>query len=395
VADFVQAPFRRARRARPAFSSGSDADSTIWALRDFSVDIKYGEVVGIVGSNGAGKSTLLKILSRVTEPTSGKATLHGRVGSLLEVGTGFHPELTGRENIFLNAAILGMRKSDIVLKFDDIVAFAEVERFIDTPVKRYSSGMQTRLAFSVAAHLEPEILLVDEVLAVGDGAFQRKCLAKMNEVSSQGRTVLLVSHQMNQIRRLCTRTAWLEGGRLVEIGATPGVLAGYERSQSSPNGATRERGSHGQAAHFVRWALEDAEPGCEHQIDHQNEVSVSFWLRVNQRLRRAKHGIAFLKDGTQNLWGTAHVDLELEPGLYKFVHTIPMLPFQPGVYDWQVSIYSDEGMIDLWDCTPAVVIGTRPLTHYRDEYAGVLNLRSNFAVVTAPDPKLEPLSSVV
>ncbi len=190
-------------------------NETIWALKDVSFEIKCGEVVGIIGRNGAGKSTLLKILSRITEPTTGFAKIYGRVGSLLEVGTGFHPELTGRENIYLNGAILGMKKAEIEQKFDEIVAFAEVEKFIDTPVKHYSSGMYLRLAFAVAAHLEPEILLVDEVLAVGDAAFQRKCLGKMGEVAKEGRTVLFVSHNMAAIENLCDTAIVLNNGRLV------------------------------------------------------------------------------------------------------------------------------------------------------------------------------------
>jgi lipopolysaccharide transport system ATP-binding protein len=185
-----------------------------WALRDISFDVAPGEVVGIIGRNGAGKSTLLKILSRITEPTEGRLTLHGRVASLLEVGTGFHPELTGRENIFLNGAILGMSRAEIIRKFDDIVSFAGVERFLDTPVKRYSSGMYVRLAFAVAAHLEPEILIVDEVLAVGDAEFQKKCLGKMHEVSRGGRTVLFVSHNMGAIQTLCSRAVWLDQGQV-------------------------------------------------------------------------------------------------------------------------------------------------------------------------------------
>jgi lipopolysaccharide transport system ATP-binding protein len=186
----------------------------LWALKHVSFDIRYGEVVGIIGGNGAGKSTLLKIISRITEPTEGEARIYGRVGSLLEVGTGFHPELTGRENIYLNGAILGMKKTEIERKFDEIVSFAEVEKFIDTPVKHYSSGMYMRLAFAVAAHLDPEILLVDEVLAVGDLAFQKKCLGKMGEVARQGRTVLFVSHNLEAIQRLCRRCLLLERGRL-------------------------------------------------------------------------------------------------------------------------------------------------------------------------------------
>lgn len=203
----------------------------LWALKDVSFEVAEGEVVGLIGRNGAGKSTLLKILSRITEPTSGRAVLRGRVGSLLEVGTGFHPELTGRENIFLNGAVLGMRKPEIVRRFDEIAAFAEIDRFLDTPVKRYSSGMYVRLAFAVAAHLEPEILVVDEVLAVGDSAFQKKCLGKMSDVSKSGRTVLFVSHNMSAVRDLCTMCLWIDHGAVREWGTTAQVVTRYLRSQ--------------------------------------------------------------------------------------------------------------------------------------------------------------------
>ena len=209
--------------------SGRAAESEpFWALKDVNFDIGEGEIVGIIGRNGAGKSTLLKILSQITEPTTGEVELHGRVGSLLEVGTGFHPELSGRENIYLNGAILGMKREEITSRFDEIVAFAEVEKFLDTPVKRYSSGMYTRLAFSVAAHLEPEILLVDEVLSVGDSVFQKKCLGKMNELSrSQGRTVLFVTHNMALVKTLCHRAIYLAEGRVRKVGPTDAILAAY------------------------------------------------------------------------------------------------------------------------------------------------------------------------
>ena len=202
-------------------------DDVIWALKNVSFEVKRGEVVGIIGRNGAGKSTLLKILSRITEPTAGVVSLYGRISSLLEVGTGFHPELTGRENIFLNGAILGMRKVEIERKFDEIVAFADIEKFIDTPVKRYSSGMYVRLAFAVAANLEPEILIVDEVLAVGDVAFQKKCMGKMSDVAKEGRTVLLVSHNMAAIRNLCSRSILLDEGNMIIDDSTARVIDHY------------------------------------------------------------------------------------------------------------------------------------------------------------------------
>ena len=207
--------------------SKDNGDDTVWALRNVSFDVQRGEVLGIIGRNGAGKSTLLKVLSRITEPTTGSIRIRGRVGSLLEVGTGFHPELTGRENVFLNGAILGMHRAEVDAKFDEIVAFAEVERFIDTPVKHYSSGMYLRLAFAVAAHLEPEILIVDEVLAVGDASFQKKCLGKMGDVAQQGRTVLFVSHNMDAVRRLCSRCVLLEAGEVATDGKPAGVISRY------------------------------------------------------------------------------------------------------------------------------------------------------------------------
>lgn len=222
IAEAVRAPFERLRRR-----NGKRNHETFWALKDVSFEVAPGEVVGVIGRNGAGKSTLLKVLSRITEPTTGRAELYGRVASLLEVGTGFHPELTGRENIYLNGAILGMRKAEIDRKFDEIVAFAELEKFLDTPVKRYSSGMYMRLAFAVASHLEPEILLVDEVLAVGDAAFQKKCLGKMGEVAREGRTVLFVSHNMTAIRRLCQRVFWFDKGEIVETGEAGQVVVDY------------------------------------------------------------------------------------------------------------------------------------------------------------------------
>lgn len=207
--------------------NGHAAEETIWALRNVSFEVMPGEVVGIIGRNGAGKSTLLKILARITEPTSGEIHLYGRVGSLLEVGTGFHPELTGRENIYLNGAILGMKRSEINAKFDEIVAFAEIGKFLDTVVKHYSSGMYMRLAFAVAAHLDPEILTVDEVLAVGDASFQRKCLGKMGDIARQGRTVLFISHNLAAVRGLCSRTILLESGRVVNDGDAETVISGY------------------------------------------------------------------------------------------------------------------------------------------------------------------------
>lgn len=228
VVGIAAAPLRRMRELAGTWAQAE----YVWACRDISFEVQPGEVLGIIGRNGAGKSTLLKIISRITEPTAGRVVFRGRVGSLLEVGTGFHPELTGRENIFLNGAILGMGRAEVRRKFDAIVDFSEIEQFLDTPVKRYSSGMYMRLAFAVAAHLEPEILVVDEVLAVGDQLFQRKCLGKMDEISKQGRTVLFVSHSMLAVQRLCTRALLLDRGRLVMDGPVPQVAAHYLNDSS-------------------------------------------------------------------------------------------------------------------------------------------------------------------
>jgi len=235
---FVRSPLRSLRGARP---------ETFWALRNVSLEVRHGEVLGLIGRNGAGKTTLLKILSRITRPTEGWAEIRGRVRSLLEVGTGFHGELTGRENTYLSGSILGMRKREIERKFDEIVAFAEIEKFIDTPVKHYSSGMYVRLAFAVAAHLEPEVLLVDEVLAVGDIAFQKKCLGKMGDVAKGGRTILFVSHNMSAVTRLCNRCVLMEQGTVIADGATQAVMGRYLRSELATS-ASRE------------WTLENA-PG--------------------------------------------------------------------------------------------------------------------------------------
>lgn len=228
------APLRWLRKPNSQLQSPISQTEEFWALKDVSFEIKRGEVVGVVGRNGAGKSTLLKILSRITEPTKGRITLRGRVASLLEVGTGFHPELTGRENIYLNGAILGMRREEIKTKFDEIVAFAEIEKFLDTPVKRYSSGMYVRLAFAVAAHLEPEILIVDEVLAVGDAQFQKKCLGKMHDVAAHGRTVLFVSHNMAAVCALCSRAIILNRGQVEFDGVAETAVLAYQSARQSP-----------------------------------------------------------------------------------------------------------------------------------------------------------------
>jgi lipopolysaccharide transport system ATP-binding protein len=271
LVDLAKTPYRVARRA--VRRESKPGEQMIWALRDIDFDVHQGEVLGIIGRNGAGKSTLLKVLSRITEPTTGRVRVAGRVGSLLEVGTGFHPELTGRENIYLNGAILGMRNAEIDQRFDEIVAFSEIEKFIDTPVKHYSSGMFLRLAFAVAAHLTPEILLVDEVLAVGDERFQKKCMGKMESVGKEGRTVLFVSHNMNAIQRLCQRVILLEDGKVRADGETSEVISEYLNADRSE-------------AECKEWSDPALAPGDEtarlkrvRLLDHNNALCSSFEIR--------------------------------------------------------------------------------------------------------------------
>jgi len=356
---------------------------TFWALKDVSLQVKEGEVLGLIGRNGAGKTTLLKILSRITRPTTGWAEIHGRVGSLLEVGTGFHPELTGRENTFLSGAILGMGKAEITRKFDEIVAFAELEKFIDTPVKHYSSGMYVRLAFAVAAHLEPEILLVDEVLAVGDINFQKKCLGKMGDVARAGRTVVLVSHQLNQIRRLCHRVVWIDDGALRRDGNTHEVVSAYEsamaRGDSNGHSQARPMNSKGR---FLKWEI--AEPSGEepHTLNKLGRVTVKFTLALSQAVRRGHHGIALFNHDRQLIWGLATDGINLPAGEHDLCYTFPMLPLRPGPYAWLVSLY-DEGVeeVDVWECLPEMIVATNVHQHPLDHWNGLLNIPSELSIL--------------
>jgi len=320
---------------------------TIWALQDVSFEIGRGEAVGVIGPNGAGKKTLLKVLSRITEPTTGSARVRGRVGSLLEVGTGFHPELSGRENIYLNGAILGMGRAEIGRKFDEIVAFAGVETFIDTPVKRYSSGMYVRLAFAVAAHLDTDILLVDEVLSVGDFAFQRRSLGKMQEqTSSEGRTVLFVSHNLGSVKVLTERCLWLEGGRLREFGPTEDVFRSYVRSYGSEGGAGRidlsdlTRGRPAQTlAHEITWeTLELVDPAGTVTATHLEgePVTVRTQLRVRKPLRDVRLQlicrIATADGAVLFSAASGPREVRLDPGLYATSFAVDPNPLSAGGY---------------------------------------------------------------
>jgi lipopolysaccharide transport system ATP-binding protein len=332
----------RLRGANGASSSVRLSSGTHWALNDVSFDIQPGEVVGIIGRNGAGKSTLLKILSRITEPTSGRAQIRGRIGSLLEVGTGFHPELTGRENIFLNGSILGMSRREIGRKFDEIVAFSEVEKFLDTPVKRYSSGMFVRLAFSVAAHLEPEILLVDEVLAVGDAQFQKKCLGKMDHIAQGGRTVLFVSHQMSSVQRLCRQCLLLDKGRLKSFGAKDEIVAQYlseDCDQNQPGdwidlGGAARRGT--QEARFTGMRFRCPDPRItDHPFpDGPFEIQLSIESDAPRQLTSLavtfydRYGTKLVNADTMSLGET----IWLDQGTSDFIVRIDALHLNPDTY---------------------------------------------------------------
>ncbi len=308
---------------------GPSEEEMIWAIKDVSFEVKQGEVVGIIGRNGAGKSTLLKILSRITEPTNGLAVINGRVGSLLEVGTGFHPELTGRENIYLNGAILGMRKTEIDGKFDEIVDFAEIEKFIDTPVKRYSSGMYMRLAFAVAAHLEPEILLVDEVLAVGDADFQRKCLGKMGKIGKEGRTVALVSHNMTSIVKLCGTAIWIDNGRVSTIDDAKNTVQAYLASGlSAINGQVVFEEPHETIKAYVSSIeLRNGNDKIASEFDVLSPIKVRIVFRCTRRFTRFRVAVVVsLFDGVP-LFSTTSQDYDSIQG-----------PFEAGTYHAQLFI---------------------------------------------------------
>jgi lipopolysaccharide transport system ATP-binding protein len=323
------------RLRQPAASPPSE----FWALSDINLEIRHGEVVGLVGRNGAGKSTLLKILSRIIKPTTGRAELRGRVGSLLEVGTGFHPELTGRENVYLNGAILGMSRREISRKFDEIVAFAEVDRFLDTPVKRYSSGMYVRLAFAVAAHLEPEILVVDEVLAVGDQRFQKKCLGKMNEVSRHGRTVLFVSHNIAALVNLCSRAVLIDQGRVVADGEPRSVTQQYlstEAEASHGDCDLSARPRRGGLPLIQKLRLFNAAGQLASRIACGEALTVEFDLDLPQPLAEPNLGVGFDNHWGQRICTVANFlspdELPLLHGTCRVRCRIAELPLVPGTY---------------------------------------------------------------
>ena len=348
----IRAPFNGLRKQ-------DSSTETIWALKDVSFEMNPGEVVGIIGRNGAGKSTLLKILSRITEPTSGKVELYGRVGSLLEVGTGFHSELSGRENIFLNGSLLGMSRTEINAKFDEIVAFAEVDKFIDTPVKRYSSGMYVRLAFAVAAHLEPEILILDEVLAVGDVAFQKKCLGKMNEVSKEGRTVIFVSHNMSSIIRICSRCILINSGRIEADGPVDPVIRRYLETSAKHDGSCSFPIEPAKAAQFTRLGLMTREGDATATFDYRFDITVSAEYVVRQPIPQGLLGIRVSTADGLPIFTSHHID-KLDP-------SVAANALLPGTYETQITIPSNFLLPGSYVVTAAIVDGNMRLIDMQED----------------------------
>jgi lipopolysaccharide transport system ATP-binding protein len=341
IAAMLAAPWRRLRR----LGGGATTATDFWALRDVSFDVNFGDVVGIIGPNGAGKSTLLKVLSRITPPTSGHIDLDGRVSSLLEVGTGFHPELTGRENIFLNGAILGMYRAEIRRKFDAIVSFAELETFIDTPVKHYSSGMYVRLAFSVAAHLEPEILIIDEVLSVGDLHFRNRCLGRMREMRNEGRTVLFVSHDLTSVRQLCNRAVMLLGGRVDQDGAPDDVTRRYEQMNQDPSmgaaAGAAERVNPPPHYHLQRVELRDASGAITRCFDAGDVMEIHLW--TSGRAPADSFTAEFkLLNGADELisFGSANPvrDTYFQASQQHFICRLGPLPLTEGTYSFNFTV---------------------------------------------------------
>lgn len=324
----ARAPFRWLQIGKRRTENGGTSES-FWALKDVTFEVRQGEVLGIIGRNGAGKSTLLKILSRITEPTTGRITLRGRVASLLEVGTGFHPELTGRENIFLNGAILGMKREEIRAKFDEIVDFAGVEKFLDTPVKRYSSGMYVRLAFAVAAHLEPEILIIDEVLAVGDAEFQQKCLGKMQAVAKSGRTVLFVSHNLGQVRSLCTSTVLMKDGQVALVASPDEAIREYERHSLEHSAPGRLSGPLSSSVELIDLRLEGGSAGPATVLPGESPfLQVS--LRLHAAIPRLRFTLALFADGVRLCNWEEKLDTETPAGRLDLHCNVPADLLVPG-----------------------------------------------------------------
>ena len=390
LTDLLAAPFRRLQGARTFEETGRE----FWALRNVSFDIPRGEVLGIIGPNGAGKSTLLKIISRVTAPTAGRAELWGRIGSLLEVGTGFHPDLTGRENVYLNGTILGMRKREIDRKFDEIVSFAGVGPFINTPVKRYSSGMYVRLAFAVAAHLDSEILVVDEVLAVGDAEFQKRCLGKMGDLRRSGRTVLFVSHNMGAIQRLCTSAVLLSAGHIVATGDPRSVAAAYLGGQREESFRVQARTGRVQLLEAeVRNAAPEplSHPVCTDPLS----------IRLRYVLPEASPGLrvgieVLAPDGTPLFTSNAldtNTDAPTAPGEYEARVVVPANTLLAGEFHLSVCLWNEGEIFDVQEPALSFTVhpGPSPLYLYRLERKGFIQVPCRWEIEACRSPDSAPV----
>ena len=372
-------------------TSAAEPRRRFWALQDVSFNAEQGETVGLIGRNGAGKTTMLKIIARITRPTRGRGVIHGRVGSLLEVGTGFHPELTGRENVLLNGAILGMKRAEVLSKFDEIVDFAEVSEFIDTPVKRYSTGMRMRLAFSVAAHLEPEVLLVDEVLAVGDNEFQKRCLNRIIDIAQEGRTVVFVSHNMGTIERVCSRAILLHDGALRADGPAQDVVHAYH-ALAAP-AAVEEEYALGEldTPTFLKWELRSDEAYGSYTVPSGAECTLAFRVAVPERIPDAFFGIAIYT--AENVLATAlssydiqNKTIELDEGIHEAGFQIPSLPLGRGRYHIRASLVRfNEGPVASWNAVPELeVVRRQESNQIPPPWEGVLVVPGSFTVRRSP-----------
>ena len=337
-------------------ASQSGAPDNFWALQDITFDVREGETIALIGRNGAGKSTLLKLLSRITAPTQGEIRLNGRLASLLEVGTGFHYELTGRDNVYLSGTIMGMNRHEIRAQFDEIVEFAGLAQFIDTPVKRYSSGMLVRLAFSVAAHLEPEIFILDEVLAVGDQQFHNQCIDRIKEIVNDGRTVILVSHNMSYVRRLSRRTIWLQKGRMVEFGATDEVVNRYEAASSSV-GSERTAHDRVRRASILSWRIVDGVGGEPNVLARPGSAcTFEFGVHADERLRQCRFEFLLSDVDDTPVYIASHEFPSLESGSSSISLSLHSLPLQPGQYRLATRLYQRHEEVDNWRCDPLMVV---------------------------------------
>jgi lipopolysaccharide transport system ATP-binding protein len=392
IANGITAPFRWAKShlgANGNATANSSSTEDFWALKDLNFEVQQGDVLGVIGRNGAGKSTLLKVLSRITEPTTGRIRIRGRVASLLEVGTGFHPELTGRENIFLNGAILGMRRAEIHRKFDEIVAFAEVEKFLDTPVKRYSSGMYVRLAFAVAAHLEPEILIIDEVLAVGDAAFQKKCLGKMGEVAKQGRTVLFVSHNMGVVSSLTQRCIYLQNGRVAASGPSREIVEMYLMKSLEARGEKLRDVSEFRRSRNPDAPVKVAAVGINGGARDSAElpaigIGADFSIAIELEVAKPLHG-ALIDITLKNSHGERiallfswdrDFSLHLAPGRHTVTAQVRGLPLAPGNYFADIGLNQSVESVAydvILDYPVFSIVNHGQVTHWLDRPWGVLH----------------------